>query len=330
MGVEAMQARRSRVSVRRARDPAGVSPGKGGATQRVVVLSAIASALLGGILAGGCTPPYVARAVLVATPTEGLAPLLVEFRVQESTHDRNGLASFVLDFGDGTPSVQSNDFAMPIPHVYDPAGTYVARLKVTADGGQADEVTAEITATLDELPHGATIGSRAYEFTAPTTDGRDVTLSDLRGSVVLMEFWGSWCIPCRTSMPHINALWEAYHEQGLVVLAVSTDPRAEDATEYLEANGFTGLTCIWEPGGKYTRIKVLYEVDWIPRSIVVDRTGIVRYNGHPMDLTAEFVEAVLAGDSRAPELQSVLWGQVGPDESPRKLSTPDAWTHSGG
>jgi len=138
------------------------------------------------------------------------------------------------------------------------------------------------------------VGRRAYDFTAPTTDGREITLSELRGQVVLIEFWGSWCIPCKTSMPHINAFWEAYHDQGFVVLAVSTDVRAEDAVQYLAKNGFTGLTCLWEPGGKSTRIKLMYGVDWIPRSIVVDKAGIVRYNGHPTYLMGSFLETLLA------------------------------------
>jgi thiol-disulfide isomerase/thioredoxin len=134
----------------------------------------------------------------------------------------------------------------------------------------------------------------AYDFTATTTGGREIALSELRGSVVLLEFWVSWCIPCKASMPHINALWEAYHDQGFVVLAVSTDARAEDTVDDLAKNGFTGLACLWEPGGRSTRISSGYQVDWIPRSILVDRTGIVRYNGHPMDLEAAFVETLLA------------------------------------
>jgi thiol-disulfide isomerase/thioredoxin len=250
--------------------------------------------LLGSLLLGGCTQLGGVNAVLEASASEGAAPLRVEFRFDRSTYGSGGPGRFVLDFGDGTSRVESDDLGLLIPHMYGPVGTYVARLTVIANDGRTDESTVTIAATTGEVPEGSTVGRRAYDFTAPPTDGGHITLSELRGSIVLIEFWGSWCIPCKASMPHINALWEAYHDQGLVVLAVSTDDRAEDAVQYLATSGFTGLTCIWEPGGKSTRIKLLYQVDWIPRSIVVDREGIVRYNGHPMDLEATFVEALLA------------------------------------
>jgi peroxiredoxin len=277
------------------------SAARGKMQHRLVLLGTIC-VLLGALLLAGCTRLDSVEAVLDASPSEGAAPLRVEFRMDRSTYGSGGPGTFVLDFGDGTNGVAGDDLGLLVPHVYGPIGTYQARLTVIANDGQTDEATAAIAATTGEVPEGSTVGRRAYDFTALTTDGREITLSGLRGSVVLIEFWGSWCIPCKTSMPHINALWETYHDQGLVVLAVSTDTRAEDAVEYLAKNGFTGLTCLWEPGGKSTRIKLLYKVDWIPRSVIVDRTGIVRYNGHPMDLTAAFVEALLAESGEATEL----------------------------
>ncbi|MEW5826234.1 MAG: redoxin domain-containing protein [Candidatus Bipolaricaulota bacterium] len=242
---------------------------------------------------GGCATPRVARAVLEAFPWEGAAPLLVEFRLDGSTYGKNP-GSFTLDFGDGTAAVQGDDLRIRIPHVYGQLATYTAPLSVVSGDGQAATATA-IVRVIDgsDVEDGATVGKRAFDFTAQTTGGATVTLSELRGQVVLIEFSGSWCVPCRQSMPHIYALWGAYHDEGLIVLAVSTDEQAGESVAYLEANGHTDLTCIWEPGGRSTRIKLLYQVDWIPRTILVDRAGIVRYNGHPMDLTESLVETVL-------------------------------------
>jgi thiol-disulfide isomerase/thioredoxin len=268
--------------------------------KRGLVLFGLIIVVLEALLVAGCNRPGVVNAVLVASPSEGVAPLHVEFHVDQSTYGSSGSSAFTLDFGDGTNSVQSDDFRMVLPHVYGPVGTYLARLTVVASDGRTDEATATVAASPGGVPEGSTVGTRAYDFTAPTTDGREITLSELRGQVVLIEFWGSWCIPCKTSMPHINAFWEAYHDQGFVVLAVSTDDRAENAVQYLAKNGFTGLTGIWEPGGKSTRIKLLYQVDWIPRSIVIDKVGIVRYNGHPIDLEGSFLETLLAESASEP------------------------------
>jgi thiol-disulfide isomerase/thioredoxin len=266
-----------------------------GKTRPGLSLLGMAFVILGASLLGACTFFRGIEAVLEAFPQEGAVPLRVEFRIHRSTYGLGAAGTFTLDFGDETSTVQGNAFGVLIPHVYDRTGTYQARLTLMAEDGRIDEATAAIDVVNGSLPEeGSAVGNRAYDFTAPTTDGGEITLSELRGQVVLIEFWGSWCKPCKGSMPHINALWEAYHDQGLVVLAISTDTRAEEAVAYLAANGFTGLTCIWEPGGKSTRIKVMYEVDWIPRSVVVDRGGTVRYNGHPMELEAGFLEVLLA------------------------------------
>lgn len=241
----------------------------------------------------GCALFDDVRAVLVATPEEGVMPLTVEFKLGQTNTNGEG-ASFFLEFGDGTPFVQGDDFGLAIPHVYTSHGTFIAQLTAIDSEGKMDRDEVEIVVGSGVLDEGAWVGDLAYDFTAPTTDGGDVTLSDLRGQVVLIEFWGSWCIPCKESMPHINDLWEDFHEEGLVVLAVSTDEDPLDSIQFLESNGFGGLICIWEPGEKNTRIKLLYEVTWIPRSVVVDKQGIVRYNGLPTELEASVIAALLA------------------------------------
>ena len=238
------------------------------------------------------------QAALTASPTHGSLPLTVEFRVSQSSFGTSD-GRFLLDFGDGTGMAEGTDLDVAIRHTYEQEGRFRARLIVIGRSGRTDQTDLAIRPGDVGPVEGFSIGDLAYNFEARTTDGRDVSLRSLRGRVVLIEFWGSWCRPCKQSMPHINALWEAHHDEGLDVLAVSTDENPEDPIRFLQENGFEGLTCIWEPGGKKTRIKQLYGVDWIPRSIVVDRAGTVRFNEHPTKLEGGFIEQLLVEHGRS-------------------------------
>lgn len=63
----------------------------------------------------------------------------------------------------------------------------------------------------------------APDFTLRDVDGRDVSLSDFAGRVVLLDFWATWCVPCEAAMPHLQSMYEKYEAQGFTVLAISMD-----------------------------------------------------------------------------------------------------------
>ena len=68
----------------------------------------------------------------------------------------------------------------------------------------------------------------AHNFSLATLDGKHVSLNDYRGKLVLLNFWATWCAPCRKEMPSIQTLWDRYKDQDLVVLAVSEDDGARE------------------------------------------------------------------------------------------------------
>jgi len=67
-----------------------------------------------------------------------------------------------------------------------------------------------------------------------------VTLSGFRGHIVVLDFWASWCGPCRTSMPNLHALWEGYRDRGVILVGISLDRNESDARAYLQAHPFAG------------------------------------------------------------------------------------------
>jgi len=69
----------------------------------------------------------------------------------------------------------------------------------------------------------ARAGEAAPEFTLHTVDGKSYRMSELRGRPVIIDFWASWCAPCKSSMPHLSAIQSRYRNRGLVVLGLSTD-----------------------------------------------------------------------------------------------------------
>jgi thiol-disulfide isomerase/thioredoxin len=104
-------------------------------------------------------------------------------------------------------------------------------------------------------------------------DGARVDLASYRGKVVLVDFWASWCPPCKTSFPALDALYREYGPQGLEVLAVNLDERRRDADAFLEAHPHR-LTVLFDPKGASP---IAFGVKGMPSSFVIDRGGTIRF-----------------------------------------------------
>lgn len=118
------------------------------------------------------------------------------------------------------------------------------------------------------------VGFVAPDFTLTTLDGQQVTLSALRGKVVLVNIWASWCAPCRAEMPAIEKTYLEYQDDGLVVLAV--DSTVQDALVDVEAFvAEYGLTfpIPLDKNGEVTR---MYRVQSLPTSFFIGRDGVIR------------------------------------------------------
>ncbi len=100
-------------------------------------------------------------------------------------------------------------------------------------------------------------------------DGRLLNPATLRGKVVVLEFWASWCPFCTRQNPHIEALYRAHRSRGLEVLAISIDKTQKAAADYLKSRGYTFLAAMLNPG--YERIFRLRL--GLPQTYVIDREG---------------------------------------------------------
>jgi peroxiredoxin len=113
----------------------------------------------------------------------------------------------------------------------------------------------------------------APNFTLKSLAGKNIKLSELTGNVVLVNFWASWCGPCRQEMPLLNALHNKYQPLGFTVLGVNVEEQVENAKAFL-ADRPVDFPILLDSNN---RISKLYDVIAMPSTIVIDRDGNIRF-----------------------------------------------------
>jgi len=129
-------------------------------------------------------------------------------------------------------------------------------------------------------------------FSLEDRGGRRVSLSDFRGQAVLVDFWATWCAPCRSSMPQVERLHQRYGERGLQVIGINIEGPSHDVLGYIEEGGYSFLF-LFDEGNWRSDVLQSYGVQSIPRSFLIDRQGQILYSGHPDSLSEALVEAIL-------------------------------------
>ncbi|MCY9657166.1 TlpA disulfide reductase family protein [Paenibacillus chondroitinus] len=157
----------------------------------------------------------------------------------------------------------------------------VALLALIAWGGydyQAKKRHTEGAASAQQaagIQEGIAVGNRAPDFELQSLEGKPVKLSDFKGKKVLLNFWATWCPPCRTEMPHMEKFYKEFQNADTVVLAVNltmTEKSADDVPKFVDAFGLTFPVVKDEKG----EVSGNYEVMAYPTSYIIDSQGIIR------------------------------------------------------
>jgi peroxiredoxin/Cu/Ag efflux protein CusF len=149
-----------------------------------------------------------------------------------------------------------------------------------------------VIATITKAATPAAVTVPAPDFDLPTLAGERVRLGDFRGKVVLLNFWATWCIPCRTEMPAIEALFQRYREQGLEVIAINLDKISPASVEAFLKEVKVTFRVVLDPSWSTTRA---YGVVGLPTTYLIDRGGhvVVREVGE-RDWTDHVTEMAVA------------------------------------
>lgn len=129
----------------------------------------------------------------------------------------------------------------------------------------------------DDTGKAIPVASRKHapDFSGTTLDGRAVTVGDYRGEVLVLNFWGSWCAPCRVEAPDIETVYRQDRARGLRVLGVDLkEADKQFATSFIQNKGIT-YPSLWDPDGRTALAFRNYPPNSIPSTIVIDRQGRV-------------------------------------------------------
>jgi len=118
-----------------------------------------------------------------------------------------------------------------------------------------------------------TISGPAPDFTLKSNKGKNIRLSDLRGQVVMINFWASWCGPCRQEMPILDNLYTRYSKLGFTLIGVNVEQDSNKANSYLKDIPVS-FPILYDTGNVTSK---LYNVSAMPTTVIVDRNGNMRF-----------------------------------------------------
>lgn len=134
---------------------------------------------------------------------------------------------------------------------------------------------------------GTNIGNLAPEMKFHSPEGKEISLSSLKGKIVLIDFWASWCGPCRAENPNVVKLYNKYKDRGFEIFSYSLDDKKDKWIAAIEKDGLSWTSHASELKGWQSAICEQFQIISIPTNYLIDRNGnVIAFNLHGNDLEA--------------------------------------------
>lgn len=162
--------------------------------------------------------------------------------------------------------------------------------RVTALHRRARALAMAMLVTFAAAAEAVTLDAYAPDFTLKRLDGGNLRLQEYRGQVVLINFWASWCGPCRQEMPLLDRLHQRYEDAAFVVLGINVEGTEAPARSLIDKIPVTFPVLI----DANQLVSAQYQLEAMPTTVLVDRDGIVRYvhRGYKPGDEAKYIEVV--------------------------------------
>lgn len=137
------------------------------------------------------------------------------------------------------------------------------------------------------------VGQKAPDFTLKDLEGKPINLSSFKGKVVLLNFWATWCPPCKAELPSMNRLYQQLKNRGLVIIAVSTDRSVSVIRDFTKNNPLDFIVVI---DSDLRVSRSFYKVFMLPTTFIIDKRGIIsgRYFGEQDWTDKKFISEIEA------------------------------------